>query len=89
MLASISDALRTKLVNKETVVEILDTLQKMFGMQSEHARMKVTRTSKWKSSNKNISKPNEKDSKKSKKAKEQKHCRNSKGKCFHCDSEGH
>ena len=45
--------------------------------------------SKWKSSNKDISKPNEKVSKKSKKAKEQNHSRNSKGKCFHCDGEGH
>ena len=45
--------------------------------------------SKWKSSNKDISKPKEKDSKKPKKEKEQKHSKNSKGKCFHCDGGGH
>ena len=43
MLASMSDALRTKLENKETAVEILDTLQEMFGMQNEQARMEATR----------------------------------------------
>ena len=37
MLASISDALRTKLEGKETAVEILDSLQEMFGMQSEQS----------------------------------------------------
>ena len=41
MLASMSDALRTKLENKETVVEILDTLQEMFGMQNKQARMEA------------------------------------------------
>ena len=43
MLASISDALRTKMEGKETVVEILDALQQMFGMQSELARIELTR----------------------------------------------
>ena len=209
MLASMSDALRTKLENKETAVEILDTLQEMFGMQNEQARMEATRKymnakmspgtyvrdhvmmmtnyfteaelhgatidevtqvgiilnslspdfvqftsnyimnklnygltqllnelqtfesisgiakkkgaanvaerassskaqskkrkasgssgtkggqeskSKRKSSNKDTSKPKEKDSKKPKNAKEQKQSNNSKGKCFHCDGEGH
>ena len=35
MLASIYDALRTKMEGKETAVEIIDSLQEMFGMQSE------------------------------------------------------
>ena len=39
MLASISYALRTKMEGKKTAVEILDSLQEMFGMQSEHARI--------------------------------------------------
>ena len=43
MLASISDALRTKVEGMETVVEILDALQQMFGMQSEQARIEITR----------------------------------------------
>ena len=51
--------------------------------------MEATRTSKWKSSNKDISKPKGKDSKEPKKTKEKKHNNNSKGKCFHCASEGH
>ena len=34
MLASISDALRTKLEGKKTAVEILESLQEMFGMQA-------------------------------------------------------
>ena len=43
VLASMSDALWTKLENNETVVEILNTLQEMFGMQNEQARMEATR----------------------------------------------
>ena len=43
MLTSISDALRTKMEGKESVVEILDLLQEMFGMQSEQARIELTR----------------------------------------------
>ena len=35
MLASMSDALRTKLEDKETAVEILDALQDMFEKQNE------------------------------------------------------
>ena len=35
ILASMSDALRTKLENKETAVEILNTFQEMIGMQNE------------------------------------------------------
>ena len=42
MLASMSDALRTKLEGKETAVEILDALQEMFGRQSEQARIELT-----------------------------------------------
>lgn len=43
MLASISDALQTKMEGNETAVEILDSLQQMFGMQSEQARIELTR----------------------------------------------
>ena len=43
MLVSISDALRTKLEGNEIVVEILDSLHEMFGMQSEQARIELTR----------------------------------------------
>ena len=43
MLTSMSDALRTKLENKETAVEILDTLQEMFRMQNNQARIEDTR----------------------------------------------
>ncbi|RYE04405.1 MAG: hypothetical protein EOP33_09170, partial [Rickettsiaceae bacterium] len=43
MLVSISDSLRTKLEGKETAVEILDSLQEMFGTQSEQARIELTR----------------------------------------------
>ena len=42
MLANISDALRTKLEGKEIVVEILVSLQEMFGMQSEQTRIELT-----------------------------------------------
>jgi hypothetical protein len=38
-----SDTLRSKLEGKETAVEILDSLQEMFGMQSEQARIELTR----------------------------------------------
>ena len=43
MLANISDALQTNMEGKETVVEIIDSLQEMFGMQSEQARIELTR----------------------------------------------
>ena len=42
MLASISDALRAKLEGKETAVEMLDTLQEMFGKQSKQTRIELT-----------------------------------------------
>ena len=39
MLATMSDGLRAKMENKETAVEILDSLQEMFGQQNEQARI--------------------------------------------------
>ena len=42
MLVGMSDALRTKLENKETVVEISDTLQEMFQMKNEKAHIEAT-----------------------------------------------
>ena len=43
MLESISDAMRTKWEGKETAMQIFDSLQEMFGMQSEQARIELTR----------------------------------------------
>ena len=43
MFASISNALQTKMEENETDVEILDSLQEMCGMQSEQARIELTR----------------------------------------------
>ena len=37
MLASMSDVLRAKFENQESVVEILDSLQEMFGQKNEQA----------------------------------------------------
>ena len=42
MLASMSDALRTKLEGKEMTVEILDALQEMLRRQSEQACIELT-----------------------------------------------
>ena len=42
MLASMPDALRTKLEGKETALEILDVLQEMFSKQREQARIELT-----------------------------------------------
>ena len=42
MLVRISDALWTKLEENEAAVEILNSLQEMFGMQSEQSRIELT-----------------------------------------------
>ncbi|KAG6495516.1 hypothetical protein ZIOFF_043341 [Zingiber officinale] len=43
MLASMSDALRSKMEPKECAFEIMESLQEMFGQQSEQARHEATR----------------------------------------------
>ena len=43
MLASISDMLRSKMERKVTTLEILEALHKIFGKQSEQARIELTR----------------------------------------------
>ena len=40
MLASMSESLRTKLEANKTTVEIMESLQEIFGRQSEHADMR-------------------------------------------------
>ena len=42
MLASISDVLRAKFENEETAVEILDSLQEIFGQKNEQACIEIT-----------------------------------------------
>ena len=42
MLASMSDVLRAKFENEESTVEILDSLQEMFGQKNEQACTEIT-----------------------------------------------
>ena len=41
MLATISDVLRTKFEAKETAMEILDSLQEIFGQKNEQACIEI------------------------------------------------
>ena len=43
MLASISDTIRSKLEGKDKTFEVMDTLQQMFGQQSEQAHHEITK----------------------------------------------
>ena len=42
MLASMSDVLRAKFENQESAVEILDSLQEIFGQKNEQACIEIT-----------------------------------------------
>ena len=42
MLASMSDVLRAKFENQESVIEILDSLQEMFTQKNEQACIEIT-----------------------------------------------
>ena len=42
MLASISNVLRAKFENQESIVEILDSIQEMFGYKNEQASIEIT-----------------------------------------------
>ena len=42
MLASMSDVLRAKFENQESAMEILDSLQEMFGQKNEQACIEIT-----------------------------------------------
>ena len=42
MLASMSDVLRAKFENNDSAVEILDSLQEMFGQKNEQACIEIT-----------------------------------------------
>ena len=43
MLVNMSDTLRSKMERKVTALEILEVLHKIFGKQSEQARIELTR----------------------------------------------